>query len=272
MMDFATIDPIRLFGDYMKIAGVPSLDHESSPDAGLEGKTLGLINGASWISLWSCWFGRLLLPGVKLVNVGNEAVQLNFMRAHKAGEQVPPALNIDLFARFAEDTTSLYPVDAILITCSTMNRAYPAVREAVKSRGVPVVQIDEPMMEKAAGAGKRILAIATHGPTVENTKALLLETAARMGREIVVECAIVEEAFSLLGKGDIRAHNEAIARILRDRMKRDRFDAVVLAQLSMSVFAFSYPDRLGAFGAPVLTSGEEGFLRMREILRARPRR
>ncbi len=143
------VDPICLFGDYMRIVGVPSLGHEPASDSGLAGKTLGLINGASWISLWTCWFGRLYLPGVKLVNVGNEAVQLNFMRAHRAGEPVPPQRNIDLFARFAVETAELHPLNAILITCSTMNRAYPAVRDAVMSRGVPVVQIDEPMMEKA---------------------------------------------------------------------------------------------------------------------------
>jgi glutamate racemase len=49
-------------------------------------------------------------------------------------------------------------VDAILITCSTMNRSYPAVARTVD---VPVVQIDMPMMEAAANQDGKVLVIAT---------------------------------------------------------------------------------------------------------------
>jgi glutamate racemase len=261
------VDPFALFSAYMEVTGVPRLEHAESTDPGLRGKTLGLINGSSWITLWSSWFGRKLLPGVKLVNAGNEAVQLSFMAAHRRGEPVPPAANIQAFARTAVDLVSLHPVDAILITCSTMNRAWPAVQEAVRPWEVPVVQIDQPMMESAVAAGKRILAVATHGPTVDNTRALLQETAEARGASVEVECAITEEAFHLLGNGDIRGHNEAIANLLRGRLRGGGFDAVVLAQLSMSVFALSFPDAIGAFGVPVLTSGEEGFRRAGEVLR-----
>ena len=164
----------------------------------------------------------------------------------------------------------LHPVDAIIITCSTMNRAHAAVRAAVREaaapREVPVMQIDEPMMEKAVRTGARILVIATHGPTVDNTRSLLSETAELAGRKVSIGGATVERAFDLLGEGDVRGHNEEIARVIRRETGRAGFDVVVLAQLSMSTIVFSYPDRLAAFGLPVLTSGEEGFLRAREIL------
>ena len=274
MTDASAIDPFALFDAYLKVTGVASLEHPRAEDPSLQGRTLGIINGSSWIALWSTWFARLLLPGVKLVSAGNEAVQLSFMAAHRRGEAVPPQANIDLFARTAVDIVHLHPVDAILITCSTMNRAHPAVRDAVceaaRPRVVPVVQIDEPMMERAVQTGARILAVATHGPTVENTKALLLETAERAARKVSVVCATVERAFDLLGDGDVRGHNEEVARVIRRETGRARFDAVVLAQLSMSAFMFSYPDRVAAFGLPVLTSGEEGFLKVREVLRQLP--
>ncbi len=32
-----------------------------------------------------------------------------------------------------------------MITCSTMNRSYPRVREAVQAYGVPVIPIDGPV-------------------------------------------------------------------------------------------------------------------------------
>jgi hypothetical protein len=268
-------DAIALFDAYLKVTGVPSLTDERVDDPALQGRSLGILNGSSWISLWSTWFARRLLPGVRLVSAGSEAVQLNFMSAHRRGEPVPPQVNIDLFARTAVDLLRLYPVDAMLITCSTMNRAHVAVRAAVRAaaapRDVPVVQIDEPMMEKAVRTGARILVVATHGPTVENTRSLLLETAEREGKKVSVAGATVERAFDLLGEGDVRAHNEEIARVIRRETARASFDVVVLAQLSMSAFVFSYPDRPAAFGLPVLTSGEEGFLSVREILRALPR-
>jgi hypothetical protein len=260
------MDALALFDAYMKVTGTPSLGHGEAPDPGLQGKTLGLINGSAWIMLWANWYGRQVLPGVKLVNVGNDAVQLNFMAAHGRGEPVPPRQNIEVFARYAVDLATLHAVDAILITCSTMNRAFPEVQESVRPYGIPVIQIDQPMMEKTVGMGERILAVATHGPTVENTRALLLETAERMGRRVSVECATVERAFHLLGEGNTRGHNEVIARAIQKETAARHFDCVVLAQLSMSVFALSYPDRVASFGLPVLTSGEEGFRRMKDVL------
>jgi hypothetical protein len=271
-MTRASTDPLQLFDAYMRVTGVPSLEPAPSPDPGLAGRTLGLLNGSSWIALWSTWFARQLLPGVKLVNAGNEAVQLGFMAAHREGKPVPPAANVEAFARTAVDLATLYPVDAILITCSTMNRAWPAVRDAVRPWEIAVIQIDQPMMEKAVLTGTRILAVATHGPTVENTQALLRETAEALGRRVQVDCAVTEEAFQRLGRGDTRGHNDAIARIIRERLATTTYDVVVLAQLSMSVFALSWPDREAEFGLPVLTSGEEGFRRAGDVLRAARRR
>jgi glutamate racemase len=163
----------------------------------------------------------------------------------------------------------LYNVDAILITCSTMNRSAEAVRRVMQPYGIPVVQIDEAMMERAVERGGRILVVATHGPTVKSTQDLLQETSERLGKQIDFAGATVEKAFHLLGDGDIQGHNEAIASAIREaRSKEGDFQTIVLAQLSMSVFKFSCPEGNAEreFGAPVLTSGETGFQRVREVL------
>jgi hypothetical protein len=164
---------IELFSSNMKITGVPVLDDPPAADAALQGKKLGVVNGATWITLWSNFFGQKILPGVRIINVGNEAVQLNFMRVHHNGETCPPQINIDTFVRYAEDLVRLWGVHAVLISCSTMNRSFAAVREAMAKYDVPVIQIDEAMMEKAVETGGRILVVATHGPTVKSTQALL---------------------------------------------------------------------------------------------------
>jgi hypothetical protein len=268
-MAVVRLDALDLFSMYMQVAGVPKLEPEPAADPALRGKKLGIINGSAWIVLWSYYFGRRLLPGVKLVNVGNDAVQLNFMAAHSDGEPCPPGANIDALVRYAEDLVNLQRVDAILLTCSTMNRSAGAVRDAVDRHDVPVVQIDEPLMEDALGHRGEVLVVATHGPTVASTRALLGEAADRLGKEVTFSGATVEEAFALLGQGDIGGHNEVIADTIRRQCSRRGIGVVVLAQLSMSVFKLSYPDCAGEFGVPVLTSAESGFERVREVLLGR---
>ncbi len=262
-------DPVRLFGDYMAVTGVPALEPE--PDLPFSGKKLGVVNGASWTSLWSTYFARRELPGVQVVNAGNEGVQLHFMRAHREGRPCPPPINIELFCRYARDLFDLARVDAILISCSTMNRAFARVQSDLAPLGVPVVQIDEAMMEEAVRRRGRILVIATHGPTVKSTQSLLEETAARLRLPVEFTGATVEDAFELLGAGRIADHNRAIADAIRQAQRRERVDIVVLAQMSMSVFAFSHPDPEKDFGVKVLNSGETGFRRAGEVLLAKNR-
>lgn len=273
-----TPDPLALFSAYMKVTGVPTLAPAEGPDPALSGKKLGVVNGSSWTSLWSMYFGKKMLPGVKIINVGNEAIQLRFMETHHAGEVGPPQRNIDLTTQYARDLVELVGVDAVLLSCSTMNRAVFQVREELAKLGVPVVQIDEAMMEEAvlAGAGTppdgtppgKILVVATHGPTVNSTQQLLRETAEWLGKTVDFAGATVEEAFHLLGEGRIAEHNEVIAAAIREAQQRGKIDIVVLAQLSMSVFSFSYPDPVRTFGVPVLNSGETGFRRVGDVLRA----
>jgi hypothetical protein len=260
------INPSRLFGDYMKVTGTPTLEHETKGNPLLTGKRLGVVNGSSWVSLWSTWFGKKMIPGVKIINVGNEAVQLNFMKAYHDGKSCPPQINIDLFCRYAKDLYDLYQVDAILISCSTMNRAYSQVSDYMKPYGVPVIQIDQAMMEEAVNSEGKILVVATHGPTVKSTQELLQETADRLEKKVEFTGITVEEAFELLGKGEIDKHNKVIADAIRLAQSREKIDIVVLSQLSMSVFIFSHPDPVRDFGIKVLNSGETGFRRAGEIL------
>ena len=264
---FENINVIQLFGDYMKVTGVPS-DNEIPCDIPeFKGKKLGVVNAGSWINLWSVYFGQKLLPGVKIINSGNDAVQLNFIRAHHKGEKVPPDINIEMFLQQAKNLVELMGVDAILISCSTMNRAYQTVKQELAKLNVPVIQIDEAMMEKAVETNGKILVVATHGPTVKSTQALLQETAERMGRSVDFAGATIEEAFEALGEGDIARHNQLIADAIREAQKKEKIDIVVLAQLTMTVFDFSYPDPVKEFGVPVLTSGITGFIKAGEILK-----
>ena len=258
------LDAMRLFSDYIHVTGMAHTGAEPHGDPRLIGKRLGLLNGSSWITLWANYFGRMYLPGVHLINAGNEAVQINFMEAHSAGLPTPPASNIRAFQRYAVDLVELGDVDAVLITCSTMNRSYHLVQEALLPYGIPVYQIDRPMMEQAVYHGGRILVLATHGPTVENTQLLLRGVGAELKRDVSFTGGLVEEAWDCLSKGDIAGHNVVLADVIREKMKTEQIGSVVLAQLSMSVFLLSFPNPIAEFGIEVYSSGRSGFEYVRE--------
>jgi aspartate/glutamate racemase len=259
-------DPIRWFSETLDLTGVAHTGPETTGRPEFIGKRLGLLNGASWIVPWANYFGRRFVPGAHLVNIGNEAVQINFMEAHARGLPAPPQSNIDAFVRYARDLAELGRVDAIMITCSTMNRSFAAVSDAMRGYRIPVVQIDRPLMERAVRHGGRTLVIATHGPTVDNTQKLLRETAEELKTQVDFGGETVEEAWHRLADGDVAGHNQVLADTIRERLARERFDSVVLAQLSMTVFLLDHPDPVAEFGIPVFTSGQCGFERVAELL------
>jgi aspartate/glutamate racemase len=261
-------EAMRLFSDYLRVTGVAHTGPEPAGEPELIGKRLGLLNGSSWVTLWANYFGRQYLPGVHLVNAGNEAVQISFMQAHERGQPTPPETNIAAFMRYAHDLVELAQVDAILITCSTMNRAYGRVREALQPAGVPVFQIDRAMMKRAIDHGGSVLVVATHGPTVENTHALLRETAAELGAPVRYSGLVVEEAWQRLAVGDVEGHNRRLAEGILKHIREQEAGCVVLAQLSMTVFLLSYPNPAAEFGIPVFTSGQCGFEQIRDFWRS----
>jgi aspartate/glutamate racemase len=162
----------------------------------------------------------------------------------------------------------LAKVDAVMITCSTMSRSYSQVQTALESYDIPVIQIDRPMMEQAVRHGGRVLVVATHGPTVESTQALLRETAEDLGQEVTYSGMNLEEAWHCLAKGDVLKHNQTLASGIRSHLSKEEVDCVVLAQLSMTVFLLSHPDPEADFGVPVFTSGQCGFEHARQVLLA----
>jgi len=265
-MDRIADDATSFFSRYLEITGVVGQAPRAVGHSPLFGKRLGLLNGSSWVALWSNFFARLYLPGVQLLTAGNDAVQFSFMRAHEAGQDCLPPSNVERFARYAKDLVELGDVHAVLITCSTMSRSHAVVEDALKPYGTPVVQIDMPMMEEAVAHGGRILVVATHGPTVTSTSALLEEAASRLGRPIEKDGLLVEKAWSELVLGNVEGHNAALADAIKSTVRRHDYSCVVLAQLTMASLLFSFPQPSAEFGLPILNSAQCGFKRIRRVL------
>ena len=261
------VDPIQLFGDYMKITGVPSLAPATGPDPRLAGKKLGVVNGSSWISLWSTYFGRLMLPGVKIVNAGNEAVQLNFMDAHEHHRPCPPQINIDLFCRYARDLFDLVKVDAILISCSTMNRAFAQVRARHEGsrrprrpdrrghdgRGGEHRRPDSRRCDPRPDGQEHPEPPAGDGRPARQVRRL--STASRSRRPS-----------TCWARGGSMEHNDAHRRAIRhvqqERAHRHRRPR---ATLDVGLLVLR-PDPVAGSAFPVLNSGQTGFRRAGEIL------
>lgn len=260
------VNAIDLFSDFLKVIGIAHLGPEEYGEEELRGKRLGVLNGGAWIMMWATYFGRKYLPGVHLVNAGNEAMQLNFMQAYHDQKPTPPQSNIDAMARYAVDLVELAEVDAVIITCSTMNRSFPAVQKALAPYNVPLIQIDRPMMRKAVENGGHVLVVATHGPTVKSTQDLLKETANELGKEITFDGLHTEVPWECLAKFDVKGHNEALAAAVSEKISRHKYDSIVFAQLSMTAFLLSYPDPTKIFDIPLYTSGQCGFEEVRNIL------
>ena len=58
-----------------------------------------------------------------------------------------------------------------------------------------------------------------------------------------------------------------IAEAIREAAKSEETSIWLLAQLSMAIFKLSCPDPVRDFGFPVLTSGETGFERIKQIFK-----
>ena len=128
------------------------------------------------------------------------------------------------------------------------------------------------MMERAVDQGGKILVVATHGPTVNSTQALLRETASRLGKEVAFSGTTVEAAWQLLATGDVPGHNTTLAQTIHAHLDREPASCVVLAQLSMACLLFSYPDPLAEFGIPVYMSAQCGFEKVCKLLMTRSAR
>lgn len=129
------------------------------------------------------------------------------------------------FAQGAADAGA----DLILFTCSSTSPAVDVARQTV---AVPILKIDDPLMEAAATVGARVGILCTTTSTAGPSEALLRAHAARLGVSPEIEVVLVAPAFAALSKGD-RARHDALLRAAATDLAT-RADAIVLAQASMA--------------------------------------
>jgi Asp/Glu/hydantoin racemase len=149
--------------------------------------------------------------------------------------------------------------DVILVTCSSIG---PAVELVAPLVDVPVLRVDEAMVEGALELGSRIGVLATLESTMKPTAELVERRARAVGRKITLEVRLCAGAFDAARRGDSEAHDALVQSELRLLM--GRVDAILLAQASMA-------RALGAIDPtevtiPVLTSPRLAIERALEVL------
>jgi len=151
--------------------------------------------------------------------------------------------------------------DAIQVTCSSVSPCVDVAKHAVS---VPVLKIDEPMVEQAVDRFTRIGVIATTPTTLRPTTDLLQEKARCMHRSIEVTAVLCEGAYDARFCGDIAEHDRIVLAHLRRFLPE--VEVVLLAQASMARVA----DMLGQDeqATPILSSPRPAMERLAAVVSA----
>jgi hypothetical protein len=159
-------------------------------------------------------------PGATLTHTVNEAL----LRDAEAAGGLTEAI-ADRTAR-ALEALATPGVDAVLLTCSTIGPG-----AAMARAGVPVLRVDAALAEAATCGGGRVVVLCAVETTVEPTRAIFAEAAARHGA--TVEIRLVPGAWAAF-RADAPARYHAIIAAACDAAFAEGAAAVALAQASMA--------------------------------------
>ena len=134
---------------------------------------------------------------------------------------------------------ALTGADIIVVTCSTLS---PSVRLLRGEFNVPVVAIDDAMVNEAVATGTKIGLMATAKSTVAPSTSAIEAAAEAAGKEIDLKVLYNEDAILALKAGDQATHDRLVLE-MADQMK-DR-DLIVLAQASTAYMEQAVAERSG---------------------------
>jgi|SRR5579884_1790046 len=127
-------------------------------------------------------------------------------------------------------------VGLIQLTCSAYSPLVPTLRQLAS---VPVLAIDDVLVETAVERGRRIGLISTQRLTEQALRA----AAQRAGRQIELESVVYRDAFEALGRGDRAEHDRLLGEKIRAMADKD---VIVLGQASMARVLPTLPEELAA--------------------------
>ena len=196
-----------------------------------------------------------LMPDVEVLHIADEML-LKVVLAQGG-------LSPFIFQRVAEHVVAAERAGATAVqcTCSSISPCVDASRPLV---GIPVLKIDEPMVDAALKIGKRVGIAATAPTTLKPTTDLVHARAEAQGLTVKVESVLCEGAYDALFSGNPQKHDEIVTGVLRGLMTRN--DVIILAQASMARVAQAIP--AAEQSVPILSSPRLAMERARTVLAA----
>ena len=146
--------------------------------------------------------------------------------------------------------------DVVQFTCSSISPCAEVVQALVK---IPVLKVDDPMVDRALGMGRRIGVAATAATALAAVSALVRDRAS--GQSVTVDAVLCEGAYADMVSGNLTAHDKIVAAVLEEMIGRN--DVVILAQASMARVAEGFRP---APAVPILTSPRLAVERLHQVL------
>lgn len=193
------------------------------------------------------------LPDLRVLNLLDEALLKD---AERLGG-VTPGLVRRMTGLVALHESS--GAEAVLFSCNAYS---PYVDQVRAQSNVPVLPIDEAMIDRALTTGRRIGVIATVAAGLEQQRKSIERAAAAAGQEIEIVPVLRTDAFGALNGGDEATHDRILLEELR--ALAPRVDVVVLAQASMAGLQPKVPPDTPV---PVLASPRLAVEKVKEILK-----
>jgi len=193
---------------------------------------------------------KTLWPDATIINVLDESL---YNDIPQDGKLAP-----DIYTRLANlfRHCELSRADGIVFSGSTFG---PAVEEARKDLRIPVLRIEEAMMDDAAARGGSILLVCTQKRAQPVVRGTLDAAARRAGMPLTVTELWVSGARDALNRGDNETHDRLIA---EQSAAAGEFDQIVFGMMSMAPAKAKLPP---ALARKVLTAGEAAVARMRQL-------
>lgn len=216
-------------------------------------RTVGLIHAVvpAMAPLRSTFAAEL--PDVRVLNLLDEALLKD---AERLGG-ITPGLVRRMTGLVALHEAS--GAEAVLFTCNAYS---PYVEQVRAQSNVPVLPIDEAMIDRALATGRRIGVIATVAAGLEQQRKSIERAAAAAEREIEIVPVLRTDAFTALNGGDEASHDRILLEELRTLAPA--VDVVVLAQASMAGLQPKVP---ADTPVPVLASPRLAVEKVKEILK-----
>jgi len=119
--------------------------------------------------------------------------------------------------------------DIAVVSCSSLS---PCVNEVQNNLTIPVIKIDEPMMEYALQHASRIGLLMTNPTTEAPSTQLFEQVKKRLGFSAVLTPCLCPKAFAKLSRGDIDGHDSEVVAAIETLLQD--VDVVMLAQISIA--------------------------------------